>query len=351
MIDASGVGVYLRECLPFFLDSENLFFLVGDAAKLRPVVSDKKNAEIAECRAKPFSVRELTAFPRNILQKINKTDLYYSPYFNIPGGIRIPVYTTIHDIIFPDMPELTSKAGLAARMWFYRRAFRRSKKIFTVSEFSKSRIELYSRNSVPVIVTHSAIRPCLLKGGYSAASKKNSILFIGNLKKHKGLGVLLDAFLAARDEGLRYKLVIAGGGDNFRSRDTELLKKTDSAAAGGTIAFTGFIPDEALGKLLGEAALLVQPSLYEGFCLPPLEAMTAGTQALVSDIPALKEIYRDYPVIWFKAGDSEDLRNKLMELLHNRKPAAVKLSRDLAGRYTFAKTSSIIMRELTGREA
>jgi glycosyltransferase involved in cell wall biosynthesis len=348
MIDSSGVGVYLRECLPFFLDSENQFLLIGDGAKLKPAVADRKNAEVMDCRVKPFSFRELTSFPRNILQKTNSTDLYYSPYFNIPGGIKIPVYTTIHDIIFPDMPELTSAAGLTARMWFYRRAFRRSEKIFTVSEFSKSRIEFYSRKKVPVIVTHSAIQPHLLKSGNSPGSKKNIILFIGNIKKHKGLHILLDAFLSALDEGLRYKLVIVGGRDNFRSHDTEFLKKLDSAGI-EAVEFTGFISDEALGKLLGEASLLVQPSLYEGFCLPPLEAMTVGTQALISDIPVLKEIYRDYPVIWFKSGDSGDLKKKLMELLHNKEPAVIKLNRSLAEKYTFKKTSSIILKELTCR--
>ncbi|MDR0402600.1 MAG: glycosyltransferase family 4 protein [Treponema sp.] len=341
--EGSGIGVYLRECLPIFLDSENRFLLIGSGEKLA-VFAGCKNAEIIDCRIKPFSVREILFFGSGILTKINKTNLYYSPYFNIPGGITVPVYTTIHDIIFPDMPELTSTAGLAIRMWFYRRAFKRSKKIFTVSEFSKSRINFFSRTKVPVIVTHSAVRRHFLEGLYSSVLKKHFILFVGNIKKHKGLNILLDAFLAARNEGLRHKLVIAGNRNNFRSKDKAFLKKLDSA--GTEVEFTGYLSNKALHGLLAETSLLVQPSLYEGFCLPPLEAMTAGTKVLLSDIPVFREIYGDFPVTFFRAGDSGDLKEKLFSLLRDQKPQSVSLPGNLAEKYSFEKTAGIILKEL-----
>lgn len=345
-LEASGIGVYLRECLPYFLDSSHTFLLIGDEEKLAPVTAGHKNATVIACTIKPFSIRELCAFPHNIVKKINQTDLYYSPYFNIPSGITVPVYTTIHDIIFPDMPELTSKMGLAMRMWFYRRAFRRSKKTFTVSEFSKSRIEYYSRNRRPVIVTHSAIQPYLLDRSDTPA-KTDTILFIGNIKKHKGLWCLLEAFFRAREAGLKSKLIIVGSKDNFRSQDTAILQQLESADS-SIVEFTGFISDEKLKKLLGEAALLVQPSLYEGFCLPPLEAMVCGTRALISDIPVLREIYDGFPVTFFQAGNSGDLKDKLLSLLYDKEPERIVLPRPLREKYTFEKTASVILRELTG---
>jgi glycosyltransferase involved in cell wall biosynthesis len=346
MLDASGIGVYLRGCLPWFFESGHKFLLLGDREKLARISAPCQNTEIVDCHTiKPFSIRELCAFPHTIVKKINKTFLFYSPYFNIPAGITIPVYTTIHDIIFPDMPELTSPPGLIARMWFYRRAFRRSKKIFTVSEFSKSRIEFYSRGKVPVIVTHSAIQPHLIRGGNSSIDKKNIILFVGNIKKHKGLHILLDAFMAAFNEGLQYKLVIVGERDNFRSHDTGFLKKLDSAGT-EMVEFTGFVSDEMLEKLLGTASLLVQPSLYEGFCLPPLEAMTMGTRVLISDIPVFREIYGSFPVTFFKAGDSGDLKEKLLSLLRDKKPQRLVLPPDLVEKYSFKKTAGIILGEL-----
>ncbi|GHV77107.1 glycosyl transferase [Spirochaetia bacterium] len=348
-LNASGIGVYLRECLPRFLDSSHSFLLLvsdEDRDRLSRITAGHKNTAVISCNIKPFSIQELCAMPYGIIKKINHTGLFYSPYFNIPSGITVPVYTTIHDIVFPDMPELTSKIGLMARMWFYHRAFRRSKKIFTVSDFSKSRIEYYSRNRAPVIVTHSAIQPYLLHQS-DAPGKRNTILFIGNIKKHKGLWCLLDAFFQARKEGLKHKLILVGSKDNFRSRDTEALGQLERADS-SLVEFTGFISDEKLKTLLAESALLVQPSLYEGFCLPPLEAMVCGTMALVSDIPVLREIYDGYPVSFFRAGDSGDLKDKLLSLLYNKEPERIILPGPLRGKYTFEKTAAVILRELTG---
>jgi glycosyltransferase involved in cell wall biosynthesis len=348
MINSSGVGVYLRECLPFFIDSENVLTLLGDKERLTAITASCKNIQILDCPVKPFSIRELLAFPRSVQQKINQTDLYYSPYFNIPAGITIPVYTTIHDIIFPDMPELTSKAGLAMRMWFYRRAARLSKKIFTVSLFSKSRIEHYLGTKTPVLVAYNGVQAGILNENTFNVKKQDYILFIGNIKKHKGLSVLLEAFSRARKEGLRHKLIIVGSKDNFRSQDSEILKDLDNIDS-SIVEFTGFIPAEKLKELLCEAALLVQPSLYEGFGYPPLEAMTLGTKALISDIPVFKEIYDGFPVTFFHAGDGEDLKDKLLSLLPDKKPEGIILSDNLKERYSFKKTAAIILKELTGK--
>jgi glycosyltransferase involved in cell wall biosynthesis len=346
MLNASGIGVYLRGILPFFLQSQNYFLLLGNTAQLNSFASNA-NVKIIECKVKPFSLNELFFFPQKIISKINSADIYYSPFFNIPCGIKIPVYITIHDIIFPDMPQLSSKAGLAARMWFFRRAFAKSRKIFTVSQFSKSRIEHHLGAEKPVIVTHSAIQQMFpeYKANISIIAKKETIVFIGNIKKHKGLDYLLDAFHQARNDGLPHKLIIIGSKENFRSSDNAVLRKIETIGT-DAVSFTGFVSDETLMGYLSTAALLVQPSLYEGFCLPPLEAMVLGTHALISDIPVLKEIYADYPVTFFRAGDGNDLKEKMMELLFEKNASSPVLPEQLLLKYTFEKTSSIIMKEL-----
>jgi glycosyltransferase involved in cell wall biosynthesis len=346
MIDASGIGVYLRECLPLFLQSENNFLLLGNKQRLN-YFSSNANVKIIECDIKPFSINELFFFPSKTARQIKSADLYFSPFFNIPHGVKIPIYITIHDIIFPDMPELTSKIGLFARMWFYRRACKRAKKIFTVSEFSKSRIQHHFGTEKPVIVTHSAIQPEFLayRANVKNMQKTQTIVFVGNIKKHKGLDLLLDAFRLAKNEGLPHKLVVIGAKENFRTTDNAVLQKIESLGS-ETITFTGFISNEQVMEYLSAAALLVQPSLYEGFCLPPLEAMVLGTPALISDITVLKEIYADYPVTFFRNGDSSDLKEKMMELLFNKKPSSLFLSDDLLLKYTFEKTASIILKKM-----
>jgi glycosyltransferase involved in cell wall biosynthesis len=346
MIEAgSGIGVYLRECLRWILDSPHRFLLLGAGKKAEEAAGGRKNASFLECGVKPFSVRETFFFDSHVLSGINKTDIYYAPFFNVPAGIRLPVFTTIHDIIFPDMPELSGTLGLKARMWFYRRAYKISKKIFTVSEFSKSRIQHYLGYDKPVPVTYNAAQSYLSEPFSELPEKKDFIIFIGNIKKHKGLSCLLEAFLEARKEGLPHRLLIAGSMENFRSADSGVLGRVNSLDREG-VEFTGFVPNEKLKILLARAALLVQPSLYEGFGYPPLEAMTVGTGALISDIPVFREIYGAFPVSFFKAGDSGDLKEKLLSLLLNKKPQRLILPPELAEKYSFKKTAEIILREL-----
>jgi glycosyltransferase involved in cell wall biosynthesis len=346
MIDASGIGVYLRECLPWFLQSKNNFLLLGKTKRLQCYAS-YANVKIIKCYIKPFSLKDFFFFPFKTVYQINKADFFYSPFFNIPPHLTIPVYTTIHDIIFPDMPELTSKIGFAMRMWFYRRAYKKSQKIFTVSEFSKSRIEYHLGTEKPIVVTHSAIQPMFLayRSNVKNVQKTQTIVFIGNIKKHKGLELLLDAFYQARNEGLLHQLIVIGAKENFRTSDNSIFKKIGSLDGKATV-FTGFITNEQVMEYLSSAALLVQPSLYEGFCLPPLEAMVLRTHALISDIPVLKEIYAGFPVTFFRSADSADLKEKLIELLFNKMPSSPVLSDDLLLKYTFEKTVSVILQNM-----
>jgi len=345
MIVASGIGVYLRESLPWLLQSDNDFLLLGSIRRLQ-CYSSNANVKIIECDIDPFSLREYFFFPIKTARQINNADLFFSPFFNIPNSVTIPVFTTIHDIIFPDMPELTTKIGLSARMGFYRRAYKKSRKIFTVSEFSKSRIQHHLGTEKPVIVTYSAIQPMYLayRVNIQNVQKTQTIVFIGNIKKHKGLALLFDAFSLAKKEGLPHKLIVIGEKEKFRTSDNTVIQKIESL--GSAVTFTGFISNEQLMGHLSTAALLVQPSLYEGFCLPPLEAMVLGTHALISDIPVLKEIYTDFPVTFFKSEDSSDLKEKMIDLLVNKKSFSPVLSEDLLLKYTFKKTVDIILQNL-----
>jgi glycosyltransferase involved in cell wall biosynthesis len=346
---SGGIGVYFKELFPFFISSGASIVLLGDEKILRQLTQNN-NVEIVHCSIKPFSLRDTFAFPKSILKKINSCDIYYTPYFNVPNSIKIPVYSTIHDIIFLDMPNLVSRLGLWARMYFYKRAARLSKAIFTVSEFSCSRIKHFLGGSLNVINASNAVNAPLNLLSENKIEKKKNILFIGNIKKHKGLDILLDAFLQCRNEGLDYELVIVGSRDNFRSGDKKTSKRLDSLEGKG-VSFSGYINDEEKWKLISQSVLLVQPSLYEGFGYPPLEAMLAGTQALISDINVFKEVFEDFPVVFFHSGDIRDLHYKLTEILLNKKPQSLQLNDSLKNKYTFDKTFSIIKKTLWSNTA
>ncbi|MBO5236115.1 MAG: glycosyltransferase family 4 protein [Spirochaetaceae bacterium] len=349
MINSSGVGVYLKEILRYLLDSTHEFLLLGYSSEIIQNVNFKslnKRIKILDYPKKTFSVDELLfGLPHKTRKLINSYDLYYTPFFNIPKGIKKPIFSTIHDVVFPDMPELTSWLGLKIRMCFFKRAVKKSKLIFTVSEFSKERIQHYFGSKKPIVVTYNGIPEYLSQlkehpEKEKIAFDKPFLLFIGNIKKHKGLSVLLQALSLCKEQGLNLKLFIVGNGENFRTKDSTLDAKQ------ANVAFTGFLSEEVLREYIKNAALLVQPSLYEGFGIPPLEAMSLGTPVLVSDIPVFKEIYADFPVTFFEAGNATDLSKRLIKLFENGIPQRVNLSDSQKTKYTYEKTANIVKKTL-----
>lgn len=302
-IGKSGIGTFIEGIVDNFLNYHKEYsYLV--------IVSDKTlefdypNCNVLYTNIQPFTMKEMFAFPTKM---INKCDVFFTPYINIPYGIKIPIYTTIHDVIFLDIMGLTSKLGYYLRKWYIGRAIRLSTVIFTVSNFSKSRILYHFHTKKNIEVVYNGISTSVLnyKGSHE---KKDYILFVGNIKRHKGLDLLLMSYKAAKLQGYPYKLYIVGEYDNFRTSAniSDLIDDKD-------ITFTGHVTDVELCKYIAQAHRLVLPSRYEGFGIPPLEALYLGTEVLISDIPVFKEIYKNLPVVYFKADKVDDLTSKLLE--------------------------------------
>lgn len=365
MSGKSGIGAYLDNILPTLIEdmcstANSSAILLGlpqkryDELKSRKIVGLEK-CESVPCEIKDFSIKETIFFPRGILKKINSCDAYFSPYCNIPGnimgGIKIPIFCTIHDIIFLDIP-LAGRLGTFLRKMFYLRAIKKSAEIFTVSNFSKGRIQekLHCKKNITVVYSGTPIlyEATRLEKG----EKTNTIIFVGNIKKHKGLGTLVEAFKKFRagfssedfsNSALPPRLLIVGSKENFRTKDTA-LEKTISGAEENDIVFTGFLPDEKLKTLIEQARLLVQPSLYEGFGVPPLQALYCGTKAVISDIDVFKEIYAELPVTFFKAGDVDDLARKMREVYFDDSPLP-----DFEHIYSYKNSAKIILNAIQNR--
>ena len=361
MSGKSGIGAYLDNTLPTLIeevcrDSGGRAFLLGlpqkkfDEFKARKIAGIEK-CELVSCSTKNFSLRETFFFPLEIFKKINSCDAYFSPYCNIPGnvlgGIKIPVFSTIHDIVFLDIP-LAGRLGTFLRKMFYIRAIKKSAEIFTVSNFSKTRIQEKLRCKKNITVTYNGV-PNLDATGETPAKKNektDTIIFVGNIKKHKGLGTLVEAFSKFRGELSRERffplprLLIVGSKENFRTKDTALEKMISKGEENG-IVFTGFVPDTALKNLIEQARILVQPSLYEGFGIPPLQALYCGTKAVISDIEAFKEIYATLPVTFFHAGSADDLARKMRETYFDDSPLP-----DFGRIYSYEKSAKIILRAI-----
>lgn len=334
MLGSGGIGSYLQALIPLFLkDNECLLFGSEKDLNQYKVLPDVK---LVPCDLKPFSFNDNYHFPKDLLKEINTYDVYYTPYCNIPNGIKIPIFSTIHDVVFLDLPELVGKFGTIVRKIFYKRAIHKSNLIFTVSEFSKQRITTHLKpGKKNLVVTYNALPPWFNNSELNDIEKEEYILFVGNIKKHKGLHTLLEAYKECLSKGFTGKLKIVGNADNFRSSDNHITEEIQKL--GANVEFTGRISDEQLNVTYKKAKILVQPSLYEGFGMPPLEALSLGTNAVISDIPVFQEIYEKLPVTFFKKENSQDLAEKIMNSYNSTVPEI------LENPYSFERTYKIII--------
>ena len=206
---------------------------------------------------------------------------------------------TIHDIIaykFPDSVNLLPRIRFKLLL---PKIIKNSDKIITDSYHSKS--DLVNHFNVPdekIEVIYLGVedrfrilppdKVCKVKDKYGLSFP--FILYVGVLAKHKNIPVLLEAFNITLKKGLNYKLVIAGEKAWKFQHIFETLHKLGLQEE---VIFTGHVPDEDLPALYNAADLFVYPSLYEGFGLPPLEAMACGIPVIVSNTSSLPEVVSD----------------------------------------------------------
>jgi len=344
MSGLSGIGVYLDNIIDQWTNQKNehTFTLFGEKKNLSRY-GRYSNVRIIETNIDIFSFKELFRFPS---KEVNQCDVFYSPFFNIPGGITIPIFSTIHDVVFLDVEELASKVGTFIRKLALRRAYRISSSIFTVSEFSKRRIQFHLGTKKEIVVTYSAIND-ELKTFQSDAQKYYDfeyILFIGNIKKHKGLDILLKAYRNSRENGFTPKLVIVGDNKKFKTVDKEISQMLEEELD-SNIVYTGNISNEKLYIIISQASLLVQPSVYEGFGLPPLESLYLGCNILLSDIPVFREIYTGFPVTFFDRNNLTEFSEKI-QTCSKLKPVPADIRQDIDKRYNFYRASNLIWSQI-----
>ena len=326
----SGIGRVCRGILDNLDYSENEYYLIGDEKKL----SEYPQAKIIANDGNPFSPKGLFDFPKEINKRC---DSIVIPNFIIPYGIRIPVYTIMHDLIFLDLPNVSTRGFLdyQIKKVLLKRCMKKSVRIACVSGFTKSRCEHYfPKYADKCFVNYIGLSKEVLNFNTTGIEKTNSIVYVGNVKPHKGLKTLIDAFHML-PKG-KYQLKIIGERDGFLNG-----MKADDLQSDDVI-FTGRLSDEKLLREIASAAVLVQPSLYEGFGLPPLEALYLGTQPIISDIPVFKEIYGDLPVVFFKTNDVYDLSEKIIHISEKKDIEQA----DHEQRYSYRNFSKTLLKQL-----
>lgn len=245
-----------------------------------------------------------------------KADKYLFLAFTSPVLFwRKGIVNTIHDMGVWDCP---SSMKFLQRLYFkaaYRIAAFASWRILTVSEFSRKRIETILK--IPgqkLEVVHSALTK-QLKEANTIPYKKvklhyhlpdHYIMALSTIEPRKNLPLLLEAYDKIKDS-VDYDLVLVGR-TGWKMNDV-ITRYSDKSR----IHLTGFIPDEEVAQIYRNALCFVFPSLYEGFGLPPMEALALGTPVISSDAASMPEILQDRAV-YFENNNKEALVELLLQL-------------------------------------
>lgn len=211
------------------------------------------------------------------------------------------VVVTIHDISYEHYPQFFTPTALRQMRLLVPLTIRHAKAVLTVSEFSKMDIvRRYCVAPEKIVVTplapdpmfrplHDATRLARVRERYGTGDR--FILCVGNLQPRKNLKTLIDAYTRLRRaDTTRHKLVLVGR-KAWLYDDTFAVAR-DSGYA-GDLVFTDYVSDADLVALYNSADLFVYPSIFEGFGLPPLEAMACGTPVITSNTSSLPEVVGD----------------------------------------------------------
>jgi glycosyltransferase involved in cell wall biosynthesis len=240
-------------------------------------------------------------------------DLVHIPnLFSVPRALPCPYVMTVHDIL-EHMSRAREQTGFWRSMHFQltKRVLRGAARIFAVSNFTKLEIEkLFNIPAGRIEVVYNAIDERLLQGHASAADRQLIVeryqvtypflLYAGRISPHKNVVRMIEAFSALKTELEKdqafpdLKLIIIG--DDL-SGNPGLRRTVIRSGMQNDVRFLGFVPIEVLRTFYDAAKIFVFPSLYEGFGLPPLEAMAHGTPVVTSNVSSLPEVVGNAAVL------------------------------------------------------
>ncbi|PRR78661.1 Capsular glucan synthase [Clostridium liquoris] len=298
----TGIGTYTENLLKYLLniDKENHYHIYWCGKDYHKYY--KENSKIIATSKKHKNFFEQLYFPSNLVKE--NIDLYHVPQNGIGlcEDISCKKIITIHDLIPYIMPETVGKGYLNKFLRDMPRLINSCNGIITVSQWSKKDILRF----FPIIDEDKIfVTPLAADWKYMPMDKekckyilrkfynieKPFILYIGGFSDRKNVDSLIAAFSQVYKKlNKDYNLVIAGA-----NRDTAkyLANLSNNLEVSSRIIFTGFVPTEHLPLLYNGCDVFVYPSLYEGFGLPPLEAMSCGACVISSNLSSIPEVVGD----------------------------------------------------------
>jgi glycosyltransferase involved in cell wall biosynthesis len=301
-----GIGTYIRNLLRQLarLDRQTEFvvlcrpddrgILAVLGANFRPVPETSGNYSISEQIRIPLALKR------------EGVTLFHAPHYVLPVLVRCRSVVTIHDCIHLMFPQyLPNRMALTYARASIALAARRATRVMTVSESSKRDIlRFVDAKPEKIDVIYNAfderfgVEPLeedVVRVRERYQLHDEFVLYAGNVKPHKNLERLIEAFDLVRKRGLDHlKLVLIG--DEI-SKYAALRRAVHQHQLHKYVRFLGYLPEETLAVMYRLAGVFVFPSLYEGFGLPPLEAMASGTPVVTSNVSSLPEVAGDAAVL------------------------------------------------------
>src|SRR5579862_377082 len=300
-----GIGTYIRNIVNQFARAgdDTEYLLIGQQSHLNEFDPLPENFTLLDYPSDPGSFHTHLHLP--FLLHKRGVDLLHMPWFYAPALVPSRLVITIHDLtdILTPQPGI-SATFQAGRLFFARRALARADRIMAVSHSSKrdlTRVFDVSEEKIEVVynaLDERFVREPMPEGADRILERHAVtdpfVLYAGNIKPQKNLPRLIEAFAVAKGElrdhprYAKLKLLLIGDSGDEHS---DLRRAVLRSRLHGEVRFLGFVPHSVLRVFYSRASAFLFPSLYEGFGLPPLEAMAHGAPVLTSSVSSLPEVF------------------------------------------------------------
>ena len=327
-----GLGRYTQKLIENLekIDNENQYVVFLRKENFDEYQPKNKNFQKVLADYQWYTFSEQLKMP-TLLNKF-KLDLMHFPHFNVPFFYRKKFIVTIHDLILLEFPTVR---GTTLNPLFYKikflsyrfiiwSAIKRAEKVITVSNFTKKELLKYYKKYLKeekIAVTYEAGSDSIENDGQNPLLDieilkkygiiKPYLLYVGNAYPHKNLERMILAFSSMNQEQ-KYQLVLVGKIDYFYDRLRKLVENKSIK----DVVFLGQLTDEVLDAIYRKSRAYVFASLYEGFGIPPLEAMSRNIPVISSDHPCMKEILGD-SVYFFNGRDEKEISEAMEKIMED----------------------------------
>ena len=352
-----GIGTYIRSLVNALasLDRSNRYTLIGSPGDLRTLAGLPENFCTAEYSRSDAAAFDHAAFPM-FLHRL-APDLVHIPLNRIPLLLMRPYVVTVHDmssLLF----DRRSGLRMQLRRYRFRRGLVRARRVIAVSEATRRDVQNFMGIPASRITrVYNAPDPGFYHATHSEEEHRRTLeryqiqypflLYAGNVRLHKNVPRLVEAFAVLRAQLADHpkyrdlRLVIMG---NTISQHPAVRHAVIKSRIEHLVRFLGFVPFDTLRCFYETAAAFVFPSRYEGFGLPPLEAMACGTPVVTSNVSSLPEVVGDAAVL-VNPENVFDIARGIKEALLDESLRAelIRRGRAQAARFSWERTAKSVL--------